>query len=298
VSLTTHTISCTSATGWTYSSGSAEFLAGGFHLKAASLSTLAATPAQATALWGRIHSVNVSVEEQVTDSAVAQNRYLHRFGVSFDGGTTVYGPAGPVLRQITDVTTEGFTAAQLRAWRAWPSAARAVLLGGQLVFIVYVARVSLTATAPDGILPTLQVLEGTTISTFTGEPTDEDALPVLAEDEYDAPYPDFPLRVVLLAPTTRFRSEDGSVLSYRFGNLFREAWDHRWNSRRSGAGFTELDSVRTFLRAHTAASFLWTAPGGTERAFVSSWPTEEITFQSDVLRVATLSARWKEVPRA
>lgn len=295
--------STTSGTGWGFTSPSDgtefEFLAGGLHLKAGETYALATTPAKATAAYGRIHSFDLTYEEEAT----ASGEYRHQILVSFDGGVNYWGPVGNAL--VKGATT-GFTLEQLRAWREWPTAAEVVAFGGSLK--LQVAMFRLTDAAADGILATLSVNHGTetlassgTTVTIPGEPNEGDALSTFGLStggQYHGLCPDWPLEVRMEAPVVETRFESGYVASHATGTLFRDVFGCKFGARQddTAASIAERTGVLAFLKAHTAASFEWTPPGrAAAKAFVSSWPeASESHFSARVL--ADIRATWTEVP--
>lgn len=298
MALTNHAWDLTDSTGWTFDSAKIEFLAGGLHLKTGQTYATAISPAFLTTIggggatdWGRIYNfVSTYVEEIHADLG----EYRHQILVSFDGGTTYFGPGAN--RLIEDANT-GWVLEQLRDWREWPAASEVTSVK------VLIAITRSAASSADGILATLRLNEGTTANVgIDGEPDENDALPTFGlstGNVYRGANPDWPLEMTIEAPVHDARYESGHIATYAHGSFFREVYQCRFGGRvdDSTASVTELTDLLAFLEDHVAVSFEWTPPGApAARSFVSSHPRVEVVAQLGATRtVANVFATWTEV---
>jgi hypothetical protein len=302
MALTNHAWSTTSSAGWTgvINLAGVEFIAGGLHLKAGETYALVLSPALNPAAWGRIHDFALTYVEEINADA---GEYRHQILISFDGGTTYYGPGAN--RLIEDAST-GWVLEGLLAWREWPTAAEVVALGSSIKVLVAISRTA--ASAADGILATLSANEGTTQNididgdAITLEPSEEDALPTFGLSTgttYSGANPDWPLEMTLEMPVHESRHESGHIATYAHGTKFREVYTCHWGGRvdDSSASVTEATDLIAFLADHVDESFEWTPPGsGSARTFVSSHPSVEVKAQmGSGRRVVDISATWTEV---
>lgn len=311
MALTNHAWNPASGTGWSFVSPADgtehEFLGGGLHLKVGETFALPLSPAKATTIagggasdWGRIHSFDVTYEEE---SVGTDLQYRHQIAVSFDGGSTFYGPGANRLLDITGGINGGvgFTFEEFKTWREWPAASEV----SSVKLILTIVRSDVSC---DGILSALSVNEGTTQNididgaAITLEPAEEDALPTFGLSTgttYSGANPDWPIEMTLEMPVHESRHESGHIATYAHGTKFREVYTCHWGGRvdDSSGSVTEATDLIAFLESHVAASFNWTPPGsGAARTFVSSQPRVDVKAQmGSGRRVVDISATWTEV---
>jgi len=302
MALTNHAWDLTDGTGWTGVANFAgvEFLPGGLHLKTGETGALVLSPRLDPAAWGRIHDIAfAAVEESNGGNPVEE--YRHQILITFDGGTTFYGPGA---NRLIENAVTGWVLEQLRTWREWPTA-EFVALGDDVRILVGISRANGTC---DGILSSLSINEGTTANididgaAITLEPSEGDALPTFGLSTgrtYSGANPDWPLEMTLEMPVHTSRHASGHIATYAHGTKFREVYSCRWGGRvdDSSGSVTEATDLIAFLADHVDESFEWTPPGsGSARTFVSSHPSVDVKAQmGSGRRVVDISATWTEV---